>query len=91
MSIIKTISKAPRLRVNPSEHFLVKGLRSAFDMSAIVPIYIHVSNNLDTIEKNVDMEFDIGRATIVYSVDQSNTINLISGWVGNREKGARNG
>jgi hypothetical protein len=55
-------------------------------MSAIVPIYLHVSNNLDTIERNVDMEYDIGRATIVYSVDQHNTIHLISGWAGNRGK-----
>jgi len=78
--------KAPKLRINPSEHFLVKGLKKAFDYSAIVPIYIHVSENLEKIERNVNMEMDIGRSTIIYSIDESNTIHLISGWVGNRKK-----
>lgn len=86
MSNKKKTVKAPMLRVNPREHFLVKGLRKVFDYSAIVPIYLHVSETLETIERNVDMEMDIGRATIVYSVDEKDTIHLISGWVGNRKK-----
>lgn len=86
MSHLKIIGKAPQLKVNPLEHFLVKGLRSVFDMSAIVPIYLHVSSNLNTIERDVDMEYDVGRATIVYSVDKHDTIHLISGWAGNRSK-----
>lgn len=88
MSDIKQTHKAPVLQVKPREHFLVKGLRKAFDMSAIVPIYIHVSNNLDSIERGIDIEFDIGRATIIYSVDADDTIHLISGWAGNRKKKA---
>jgi len=79
------IKTAPKLRINPSEHFWVKGLKRAFDLSGLVPLYIHVSNNLDSISKNKDLEWDIGRATIVYSVDNANTIHLISGWSGSRK------
>lgn len=78
--------KAPRIRMNPTEHFLVKGLKRAFDLSGLVPLYIYVSNNLDTITRGKDLEWNIGRATIIYSVDDNNTIHLISGWVGNRNK-----
>ncbi|WP_294963359.1 hypothetical protein [Sulfurimonas sp.] len=86
MSYIKKIIKAPNLKVNAREHFLVKGLKQPFDVSAIIPIYLHVSENLKKIERDTDMEMDIGRATIIYSVDKHNTIHLISGWVGNRKK-----
>jgi hypothetical protein len=81
-----TIKKAPALRMSPSEHFWVKGLKRAFDLSGLVPLYLHVSTNLETIKKNEDMEWNTGRATIVYSVDDSKTIHLISGWAGNRQK-----
>lgn len=79
-------TKAPRLRINPREHFWVKGLQRPFELSGIVPIYLHVSENLESIERNTDLEMNIGRATIVYSVDNANTIHLISGWAGNRNK-----
>lgn len=78
--------KAPKLRMAPREHFWVKGLKRAFDLSGLVPLYIHVANNIDTIEKHKDMEWNIGRATIIYSVDDKETIHLISGWAGNRRK-----
>lgn len=84
--MINTLQKAPKLRVNPTEHFWVKGLKRSFDLSGLVPLYIHVSKNLDSIERNQELEWNIGRATIIYSVDENNTIYLISGWVGNRKK-----
>jgi hypothetical protein len=86
MSKTTTTEKAPMLRMNPREHFWVKGLKKAFDLSGLVPLYLHVSSNLDTITKNVDMEWNIGRSTIIYSVDDEKTIHLISGWAGNRQK-----
>ena len=81
----KLVAKAPNYIVKPSEHFLVKGLKNAFDYSAIVPIYLHVSNNIENITRNENTEFDIGRATIIYSVDDNSIIHLITGWVGNRK------
>ena len=88
MSTIITKAKKPNLRINPREHFWVKGLKKPFDVSGIIPLYLHVSKNINTINRNTDMEFDIGIATIVYSVDKTNTIHLISGWAGNRKKAA---
>jgi len=81
-----TKQTVPKLRVLPSEHFWVKGLKRAFDLSGLVPLYLHVSSNLDTIIRNVNLEWNIGRATIIYSVDDNDTIHLISGWAGNRNK-----
>ena len=81
--------KAPKLRMNPREHFWVKGLKRAFDLSGLVTLYLYVANNLDTIKRNKDLEWNIGRATIIYSVDDNDTIHLISGWAGNRKKETR--
>jgi len=86
MNNLSLIQTAPKLRVKPTEHFLVSGIKRAFDLSGLVPLYIHVSGNLNSIQKNKDLEWNIGRATIIYSVDNDNTIHLISGWVGNRKK-----
>jgi len=80
--------KAPILRMQPREHFWVKGLKRAFDLSGLVPLYIYVSNNLDTITRNESLEWNIGRATIIYSIDNNDTIHLISGWVGSRDNKA---
>lgn len=65
---------------------LLQGLKRSFDLSGLVPLYLEVSSNLASIERNKSLEMNIGRATIVYSVDNDNTIHLISGWVGNRRK-----
>jgi len=78
--------KAPNFPIVPKEHFWVKGLRKTFDLSGLVPLYLHVSNNLDKIVRNKDFEITIGKSTIVYSLSDNNEIQLISGWVGNRKK-----
>jgi len=83
---IKYKAKTPILRVNAREHFWVKGLKKGFDLSGISLITEHVSDNLEEIPRYTDIEIDIGIATIVYSVDRNNTIHLITGWAGSREK-----
>lgn len=79
------------LKIKPKEHFFVQGLKRAFDLSAVPKIFEFVSNNLDSIKKNEPREWCTGTSTIVYSVDDNNTIHLITGWVGSRKKEARNG
>lgn len=79
------------LKIRPKEHFFVQGLKRAFELSAIPAIYDFVSNNLDSIKRNEPNEWCIGSSTIVYSVDENNTIHLITGWVGSRNKEAKNG
>lgn len=74
------------LKISPKEHFFVQGLKRAFELSAIPAIYDFVSNNLDSIKRNEANEWCIGTSTIVYSVDENDTIHLITGWVGNRKK-----
>jgi len=86
MEINTKIQKAPKLQIKPTEHFYVNGIKRSFDLSGLVPLYIYVSDNLKSIKRNQDLEWNIGRATIIYSVDNDNTIHLISGWVGNRKK-----
>ncbi|MBW6487503.1 hypothetical protein [Sulfurimonas sp.] len=79
------------LKIRPKEHFFVQGLKRAFELSAIPAIYEFVSKNLDSIRRNEPNEWCIGTSTIVYSVDDNNTIHLITGWVGSRNKEAKNG
>lgn len=84
MSLI-TYAKAPILKIIPKEHFWVSGLKRAFDLSAILPLYFYVINNLDNIERNKDLELTIGSSTIIYQVNKNDDIQLITGWVGNRK------
>lgn len=80
-----TYAKPPSLKIIPREHFWVSGLKRAFDLSAIMPLYLYVLNNLEKIERNKDLEITIGSSTIVYQVNNKDDIQLITGWVGNRK------
>lgn len=80
------LAKPTKLRINPKEHFFVSGIKRQFDLSVLIPMYLHVSTNLDSIERGKEMEFSIGRSTVKYSVDKEDVIQLITGWVGNRKK-----
>jgi len=75
----------PTFKLNAKEHFWVSGLKRAFDLSGLMPLYLYVSKNYKEIHQNKDYEFTIGKATIVFSVN-GKTIDLITGWVGNRKK-----
>lgn len=84
---IKTTAKAPSFRVIPREHFHVEGIKRSFDISAIVLIYMEVTSKIEQYTRGLDYEMEIGRATIVYSIDKvKDEIHLITGWVGNRKK-----
>jgi hypothetical protein len=78
--------KPTKLRISPREHFFVSGIKKQFDLSVLIPMYLHVSTHLDSIERGKDMEFSIGRSTVIYAVDEEDVIHLITGWVGNRKK-----
>lgn len=79
-------SQPPKLTIKTAEHFWVAGLKRAFDISGLIPLYVYVSQNLENISRNTDLEFNIGVSTIVYSVDNNNGINLITGWKGERKR-----
>jgi len=83
---MENIIKPTRFRVEYGDHFLGSAMRRQFDFSVLVPMYIHVGNTIDTIKRNVDLEFSIGRSTVKYAVINDTTIKLITGWVGNRKK-----
>jgi hypothetical protein len=80
--------KVPALRMNPKEHFLVSGIKRSFDLSVLVGLYAHILRNIGNINKGENLEYTIGRSTVIYSIDEYNTINLITGWSGNRKKKA---
>lgn len=85
-SKIRIKAKAPTFKIIPSLHFVKQLVLRELELSVLVPAYMYVRERLDTLEKGVEMEMDIGRATLVYSIDKNNSIRLITGWVGNREK-----
>lgn len=74
------------LRIEGKEHFFVQALKRGFDMASIVSLHEYVSKNAKNIQKNKKLEHNIGYATVVYSIDNNNTIHLITGWMGNRKK-----
>ena len=80
----RSLVKAPSLKILP-EHFWISGLKREFELSAIVPLYLHVLNNIDTLPRNKSLEVSIGTSTIVYVLDSSDNIHLITGWIGSRK------
>lgn len=84
MSLI-TYAKAPTLKIIPKEHFWVSGLKRAFELSALIPLYIYVNDNINSLPKEKDLEFTIGSSTLIYQISKSNQIQLITGWTGSRK------
>lgn len=80
-----TYANPPSLKIIVKEHFWVSGLKRAFELSALMPLYLYVLNNLEVIEKNKNLEFTIGSSTIIYQVNKKDEIQLITGWIGNRK------
>ncbi len=78
--------QTPAVKVLPTVHFLVQLIKRSFELTAIIPAYMYLIKNKADIKTGEVFEFDIGRSTLVCSVDENNTIWLITGWVGNREK-----
>lgn len=74
------------LKIIMREHFHVKSIRAEFDMSVVVSMHDYVLKHLAEIERNVNLEYSEGNATVIYSVDDDDTICLVSGWPGNRKK-----
>lgn len=74
------------MKIIPKEHFLIQILKRGFELSAIPKIHTHVVKNLSIIGKNKPHEWSNGSSTIVYMVDDNETIHLITGWIGSRRK-----
>lgn len=87
MAEIKIQKKAPKYRIRGTKNFFEKNLLfEEMDLSAIVPVYLYVSEHIESMERDVEHELDIGRSTIVFSVDHKKIIHLIDCWIGNRKK-----
>ncbi len=72
-----------KLKIKPKEHFWVSGLKRAFELTGLLPLYIHVFKNLEHLESGKDYEWNNGNATIVYALNkEKDSILLITGWVG---------
>lgn len=84
---ISISSNAPTFKIKGKEHFWVQGLKRDFNLEGVIPIYVHVQKNKQHIQPGVPIEFSIGFATIVFSLNkEKDTITLITGWVGNRKR-----
>lgn len=78
-------SNPPRLTITCKEHFWVSGLKRAFELSALIPLYVFVNENIHTLPREKDLEFTIGSSTLIYQISKSNQIQLITGWTGSRK------
>ena len=83
---IRIRAKTPTFKIIPSLHFVKQLVLRELELSVLIPAYMYVRERLEFLERGVEMEMDIGRTTLVYSVDENNSIRLITGWVGNRQK-----
>jgi hypothetical protein len=72
------------LKIIAKEHFWVSGLKRAFVITGVIPLYVHVRDNYDDLEKNTPMEFFSNGTTFVYEIDK-NEIKLITAWTGSRK------
>ena len=72
-----------KLKISTKEHFWVSGIKRDFELTALLPLYTYVRNNLKELDNKGDMEFTIGTSTLVYQVKR-NEIQLITGWNGSR-------
>ncbi|KAB7884999.1 hypothetical protein [Poseidonibacter ostreae] len=81
---LRSLVKAPSLKILPKEHFWISGLKREFELTAIVPLYVYVLDNIDELPRNKDLELSIGSSTIIYKIDDSENIYLITGWIGSR-------
>jgi len=75
---------APEIKMNSREHFQLNSIKRQFDLSILFPLYEFVKNNIGKFHINQKYEFTTGRSTVIYSIDSNNTIQLITGWVGER-------
>ncbi|MDX4028337.1 hypothetical protein [Aliarcobacter skirrowii] len=77
-------SNAPKIPIVCDKHFWKRGIDRNFELSALVPLYAFVSKN--EIPRNKNVELSIGSSTIIFSLTENDTIQLKTGWKGNRKK-----
>ena len=78
-------SNPPKLEITCKEHFWVSGLKRAFELSGLIPLYVYVNENINSLPKEKDLEFTIGTSTLIYQISKRNQIQLITGWTGSRK------
>jgi len=76
------------LIIKCSEYFVAKLIRERSSINSILPTYFYslrykLMNNQSELLKK---ELTIGNETIVFSIINDNTLLLITGWIGNRNK-----
>ena len=87
MKIRKIVkAKLPFYLIVPTMHFMMQWFKREFQLSALIPLYIYVKNNIDYITLDEEIELQCQTSSIIFSVDKNNHINLITGWKGNRKK-----
>ena len=68
----------PSLKIDTAEPFWLSALKQTCVLTGIIPLYVHIYNNLETLEKNTNLEYAFGSVTYVYQVDERNNIQLIN-------------
>ena len=49
MSIV--MASAPQIRIVPREHFWVSGIKRGFELTALLPLYVYVRDNLEALKE----------------------------------------
>lgn len=68
----------PSLKIDTAKPFWVLALKQTYMLSGIIPLYIHIYNNLETLKRNTDLVFSFGSVTYEYQVDEKNNIQLLN-------------
>lgn len=79
-------STPPKIPIVCDKHFWKRGKDRDFELSALAPLYAYVQKNLDQIPRDINVELSIGSSTIIFSLTENDTIQLKTGWKGNRKK-----
>ena len=71
-------AKAPEISFELSDHFPIRLIQKAFDLSALVPLYTALCQS----KIGQELEVSIGHSTIVAVRIANNKAKLITGWRG---------
>lgn len=75
------------LKILPTKHFVEQLGERFFDLSVINLVYMELAKNTNP-HKTI-FEISNGSSTIIAKLDkEKGVVNLITGWVGNRQKKA---
>lgn len=66
----------PSLKIDTNEPFWVPELKSNCFFNGIIHLYVYICHNLETLDRNTNLEYSVGSVSYVFNIDETNNIQL---------------